>query len=164
MVNVQKYWVLYWLDVVVIVVQSLSRVQLQPHGLQHAKASLSFTISRSLLKLMSIVSDAIQPSHPSFITSSPLLQSFPTSGSFPVSQHFASGGLSIGASVSVSVIPMNIQGWFPIGLTGLTSLLSKGLSRVFPSTTFQKYQFFSTQPSLSSNSHISKWPLEKPYL
>ena len=108
------------------------------------------------------VSDAIQPSHPSFITSSPLLQSFPTSGSFPVSQHFASGSLSIGAWVSVSVIPMNIQSWFPIGLTGLTSLLSKGLSRVFSSITIRKHHFFGTQPSLWSNSHICTWLLEKP--
>ena len=109
------------------------------------------------------VNNAIQPSHP-IVPFSSYLQSFPTSGSFPVSQFFASGGQSIGASASASVLPMNIQGWFPLGLTGWISLLSKGLSRVFPSTTFQKYQFFSTQPSLSSNSHISKWPLEKPYL
>jgi len=74
MVNVQKYWVLYWLDVVVIVVQSLSRVQLQPHGLQHAKASLSFTISRSLLKLMSI--ESVMPSNHLILPSSPLLLSF----------------------------------------------------------------------------------------
>ena len=87
-------------------------------------------------------------------------QSFPVSGSFPISQFFASGGQSIGASASASVLPMNIQGWFPLGLTGLISLLSKGLSRVFSSTTVQKYRFFSAQPSLWSNSHILTQLLE----
>ena len=76
------------------------------------------------------------------------LQSFPASGSFPMSQFFASGGPSIGVSVSASVLPMNIQGWFPLGLTGLISLQFKGLSRVFFNTTVQKQQFFGAQPSL----------------
>ena len=80
-------------------------------------------------------------------------QSFPTSGSFPVSQLFASGGQSIGAQASASVL-MNIQGWFHLGLTGLISLLSKAASRVFSSTTIWKRQFFNAQPSLWSNSHI----------
>ena len=75
-------------------------------------------------------------------------QSFPASGSFPVSQFFASGGQSIGVSVSASVLPMNSQVWFPSGLTGLISLQSKGLSRVFSSTTVQKHQFFGAQLSL----------------
>ena len=88
-------------------------------------------------------------------------QSFPASGSFPVSQTFASGGQSIGASASV--LPMNSQGWFPLGLTGLISLLSKGLSRVFFSTTIRKHQFFGTQPSLSSKSFCT-WLLEKAWL
>ena len=87
-------------------------------------------------------------------------QSFPASGSFPMSQFFPSDVQSIGASVSASVLPMNIQGWLPIGLT--ISLQSKALSRVFSSTTIQKYQFFSAQPSLWSNSHICTWLLEKP--
>ena len=77
-------------------------------------------------------------------------QSLPVSGSFLMSRLFSSGGQSIGASASASVLPVNFQGWFPIGLTGLISLLSKRLSRVFSSTTVQKYQFFSTQPSLGS--------------
>ena len=81
-------------------------------------------------------------------------QSFPVSGSFPMSQFFTSGGQSIGVSALASVLPMNIQDWFPLGLTGLISLLSKGLSRSFSSTTVQKHQFFSSQPSLWSNSHI----------
>ena len=87
------------------------------------------------------VSDAIQPSQP-VIPFSSCPQSLPASGSFPVSQFFASGGQRIGASASSSVLLMNIQGWFLLGLTGLISLLSKGLSRVFPCTTIQKHQFF----------------------
>ena len=77
------------------------------------------------------------------------LQSFTASGSFPVSQFFASGGQSIGASVSASVLPMNIQYWFPLALTGLISLLCKGLSRVFSNTTVQKHQFFGAELSFS---------------
>ena len=72
------------------------------------------------------------------------LQSFPASGSFPMSQFFSLGGQSIRASASLSVLPMNVQGWFLLGLTGLILLLSKGLSRVFSNTTVQKHQFFST--------------------
>ena len=91
-------------------------------------------------------------------------QSFPASGSFPMSRIFASGGQSIGVSPSASVLPMNIQGWFPLGLTGLISLLSKGWARVSSSTIAQKHQFFSTQSSLWSNSHICIWLLNKPQL
>ena len=76
-------------------------------------------------------------------------------------QFFPSGGQSIEVSASASVLPMNIQDWFPLGWTGLISLLSKGLSRVFSNTTVQKHQFFSSQPSLWSNSHIHRWLLEK---
>ena len=88
-------------------------------------------------------------------------QSFPALGSFPRSQFFASGCQSIGASASASVLPMNIQGWFLLGLTGLISLLSKGLSRVLSSPTVQKHRFFSTQPCLWFNFHIRAWLLEK---
>ena len=94
------------------------------------------------------VSDAIQPSHPLSSPSPPNLQSFPVSGSFPMSWFFASGGQSFGVSASASVLPMNIQYWFPLGLTGWISLQSKGLSRVFSNTIVQKTQFFSTQLSL----------------
>ena len=87
------------------------------------------------------------------------LQSFPASGSFLMSQLFTSGGQSSGASASV--LSMNIQGWFPLGLTGLISLQSKGLSRVFSNTTVQNHQFFSAQLSSQSNSHIHTWLLEK---
>ena len=90
------------------------------------------------------------------------LQSLPVSGSFPMSWFFTSGGQSIGASASASVLPMNIQDWFPLGWTGWISLQSKGFSRFFSNTTVQKYQFFGTQLSLQSNSHIHIWLLGKP--
>ena len=89
-------------------------------------------------------------------------QSFPASESFQMSQLFASGGQSIGVSALASVLPKNIQGWCPLGWTGWLSLQSKGLSRVFSSTTIWKQQFFSTQPSLRPNSLIYTWLLEKP--
>ena len=91
---------------------------------------------------------------PSVSPFSSCLQLFPASGYFLMSQFFASGGQSIGASVSTSVIWMNIQDWFCLGWTGWISLQSKGLSRVFSNTTVQKHQFFSVQPSLWSNSHV----------
>ena len=126
------------------------------------QTSLSFTISQSLCKLMSIES-GMPFNH--LILCYPLLfcpQSFLASGSFPMSWLFTSGGQSIGASASV--LPMNIQGWFPFWLTGFISLQSKGLSRVFFSTTVRKYQFFGAQLSSWSNSHIHTWLLEEPQL
>jgi len=108
------------------------------------------------------VNDIIQPSHPLLSPFSSCPQSFPVSEYFPVSQLFTSSGQSTGASASTSVLPMNIQGWFPLGLTGLISLQSKGLSRVFSSTIVWKHQFFGIQSSLWSNSHICMWLLEKP--
>ena len=89
-------------------------------------------------------------------------QSLPASGSFPMSQLFASGGQTIGVSASASVLPMNTQDWSPLGWTGWTSFQSKGLSRVFSNTTVQKHQFFGAQLSSQSNSHIHTWPPEKP--
>ena len=89
-------------------------------------------------------------------------QSLPASGSFPVSQLFTSDGQSIGVSASASVLAVNTQDWSPLGWTHWISLQSKGLSRVFANTTVQKQQFFSTQLSSQSNSHIHTWPLEKP--
>ena len=111
------------------------------------QASLSITNSRSLLKLMSI--ESVMPSN-HLILCSPFshLQPFPASGSFPMSQFFTSGGRSIGASASASVLPMNIQDCSPLGWTGWIPLQSKGLSRVFSNTTVQKHQFFGTQLSL----------------
>ena len=110
------------------------------------QVSLSFTISWSLLKLMSIKS--VMPSNHLvlYYLLLLLLSMFPALGSFLMSQFFASGGQSIRASASV--LPMNIQDYFPLGLTRLISLQPKGLSRVFSNTTAQKYQFFGTQPSL----------------
>ena len=112
------------------------------------QVSPSITNPWSLPKLMSI--ESVMPSN-HFILSHPLflhLQSFPASGSFPMSQFFPSGSQRIGVSASTSVLPMNIQDWFPLGLTGLISLQSKGLSRVFSNTTVQKHQFFGAQLSL----------------
>ena len=91
-------------------------------------------------------------------------QSFPASGSFLMSQFFTSGGQSIGAAASASVLPVNTQDWSPLGWTGWISLQSKRLSRVFSNTTVQKHQFFSAQLSSQSNSHIHTWLLEKPQL
>ena len=130
---------------VAVVDQSLSRGWLFVTPWTTARqASLSFTISQSLLKLMS--TESVMPSnhlilyHPTF-SSCP--QSFPASGSFPMGQLFASGGQSIGASASASasVLPVNIQGWFPLGSTDLISLKSKGRSSVFSSTTIWKHKF-----------------------
>ena len=145
----------------IVIVQSLSHVRLFVSLLTASRqVSLSFTISQSLLKLMSI--ELVMPSNHLFLhcpLSCP--QSVPASGSFPMSQLFSSGGQSIGTSASASALPMNIQDWFPLGLTDLI-LQSKGLSRVFSNTTVQKHQFFRVQPSLWSNSHIHTWLLEKP--
>ena len=127
-------------------VQLLSRVQLfaNPWITAH-QASLSITNSRSSLKLTSI--ELVMPSNHLFLCR-PLLQlpsqSFPASGSFPMSQLFASGGQSIGVSTSTSVLPMNTEDW-SLGRTGWISLQSKGLSRVFSNTTVQKHQFFGAQ-------------------
>ena len=144
-------------------VQSLSRVQLFANPWTAARqASLSITNPRTC-------SNSCPSSwwcHPTISSSvipfSSCLHSFPALGSFLISQFFVSGGQSIGASVSASVLPVNIQDWFPLGLTGWISLQSKGLSRVFSNTTVQQHQFFGTQLSLWSNSHIHTWLLEKP--
>ena len=129
------------------------------------QASLSIINSQSLLKLMSI--ELVMPSN-HLILSRPFLlclQSYPASWSFPMCKFFASNGQNIGASTSASVLPLNIQDWFPDRLvlesTGLISLQSKGLSTVFSDTTVQKHQFFGTQLSLWFNSQIHTWLLEK---
>ena len=135
-------------------VPSVLSDSLRPHGLQHAR--LPFSISWSLLKLMSI--ESVMPSH-YLILCHPFLFLPSIFHSIRVFSK-PSGGQNIGASASASVLPVNIQDWFPLGLTGLISLLSKGLSRVFSNFTIQKHQFFSAQLSLSSNSHTHTWPLE----
>ena len=137
------------------VIQLLSHVQLfVAPWIAACQASLFFTISLSLLKLMFI--EWVMPSN-HLILCHPLLL---LPSIFPVSWLFTSGGQSIGTSASD--FPVNIPGWFPLGLISLISLQVKGLSGVFSSTTVQKHQFFSTQPSLWSNSHIHTWVLEKP--
>ena len=150
----------YWFSFVLI--QSLSHIRLfvTPWTAAH-QIFLFFTIFQSLLKFMSIEWMIPCNQHTSVVPFSSCLQSFPASGSFPVNCLFAADGQNIEASESV--LPMNIQGWFPLRLTGLI-LQSKGLWRVFFSTTVQKHQFFSAHPSLYSSSHIQRWLLEKPYL
>ena len=139
---------------------SLVRPFVTPCTAAH-KASLSITNSQSLLKLILI--KLLMPSNHLILCHpfSSCFQSFPASGSFPMSQFFASGGQRIRVSDSASVLPMTIQDWFLLALTSLISLQSKGLSRVFSNTTVQKHQFFRTQLSLWSNSHIYTWLLEK---
>ena len=145
-------------------VQPLSHVRLfaTPWMTAH-QASLSITNSHSLLKLKSIKSEILPAISSSVVPFSSCLHSCSASRSFPLSQFFTSGGQNIGSSASASVLPVNTQDWFPLGLTGL-NLQSKGLSRVFSNTTAQKHQSFSAQLSLWSNSHIHTWPLEKPWL
>ena len=146
-------------------VQSLSRVWLftTPWAAAH-QASLSIINSQSYPNSC--------PSswwcHPAISSSvvlfSSCLQSFPASGSFQMSKFFASGGQSIRISTPASDLPVSIQDWFPLGWTGWICLQSKGFSRVFSNTTVQKHQFFDTQPSLQSNSHVRTWPLENTQL
>ena len=133
-----------------------------PHGLQHARLPCPSPSPGSCSNSCPLNQWCHPTNSSSVALISSCLQSFPASGSFLMSQLFLSGGQSIGASAYASILPMNTQGWFPLGLTGLISLLFKKLSRVFSNTTIQKHQFSSTQPSLWSNSHIHTWLLEKP--
>ena len=132
---------------------------LWPHGLQHARLPCPSPTSQ-------VYSDSFpsgrwyHPTISSSVVPFPQLQSFPASGSFPRSKFFASGGQVIGVSASASVLPMNIQEWFPLGWTAWISLQSKGLSRVFSNSTVQKHQFFGAQLSFY-NSHIHTWLLGK---
>ena len=130
---------------------------LRLHGRQHTRLPCPSPTPRACSNSCPLS----QWCHPTILSScvpfSSRLQSFPASGSFPRSQFFASGGQSIGASASASVLLMNVPDWFSLGLTGWISLQSKELSRVFSNTTVQKHQFFSTQLSLCSNSHIHTW-------
>ena len=125
------------------------------------QVSLSITNPQSLHKLMSIELWCHPTISSSVISFSSCLQSFWASGSFPMSQFFTSGGQSIAVSASASVLPMNIHDWFPLGLTDLVTLQSEGRLRVFSNTVAQKHQFFGTQVSLWSYSHIHIWLLEK---
>ena len=135
---------------------------LRPHEVKHTRLPCPSLFPRVCANsyLLSLwchptISSSVIP-----FSSSP--QSFPAWRSLPMSQLFASGGQSIGVSASASILAMNIQGWFSLRLTGLISLQSKGFSRVFSSTTIWKHEFFGTQLSLWSKSHIHIWLLEKP--
>ena len=132
---------------------------LRPHELQHARLSCP-SLSPWVCSVSCPLSQWRHPTISSTVVPfSSCLQFFSASGSFPVSQLFTSGGHSIEASASAWALL--IQGWFPLGLTGFISLLSKGLSRVFCGTILRKHQFFSTWPSLWSSSHIHTWLLKK---
>ena len=138
----------WYLQLIVQFSHSVMSNSLQPHESQHARPPCPSPIPR-------VHSDSCPSSwwcHPAISSSvipfSSHLQSCLASGSLPVSQFFATGGQSIGVSVSASVLPMNIQDWFPLGWTGWISLQSKGLSRVFSNTMVQKHQFFSALLSL----------------
>ena len=132
------------------------------HGLQHARLPYLSPNPRAYSNSC-LLSQWCHPTiSSSVVPFSSCLQSFSASGSFQMSQFFASGGQSIRVSASASVLPMNTQDWFPLGWTGWISLQSKGLSRVFSNTTVQKHRFFSAQFSLWFNSHIHTWLLEKP--
>ena len=135
---------------------------LRPHALQHTRLPCPLPSPR-------VCSNSCPLSwwyHPAIsyyaVSFSSCLQSFPASGSFPMSHCFASCGQSIGSFGFNISLPMNIQDWFPLGLTCCISSQSRGLSRVFSNTTVQKHQFFSAQPSLWSNFHICTWLLGRP--
>ena len=148
-----SFFLRMWRNCSVQFSHSVMSDSLQPHGLQQARPPYPSPTPR-------VYSNSCPLSwwcHPT-ISSSVVpffshLQSFPAPGSFPMSQFFTGGGQSIGVSASASVLPMNIPDLFPLGWTGWISLLSKGLSRVFSNTTFQKHQFFSIQLSLVQLSH-----------
>ena len=140
--------------------RSVMSDSLQPHELQHARPPCPSPW----------VHPNPRPSsrwcHPAISSSgvpfSSCPQSLPASESFPMSQLFAWGGQSTAVSALASFLPKNTQDWSPLEWTSWISLQSKGLSRVFSNTTVQKHQFFGTQLSSQSNSHIHTWPLEKP--
>ena len=149
-----------WLSVSVQFSRLVMSDSLQPQGLQHDRLPHPSLTPRAC-------SDSCPQSwwcHPSISSSvvpTSCLQSFPASGFLPINQLFTSGAQSIEASIWASVLPMNIQDRFPLGLTGLISLLSKGLSSIFSNTTIQKHQFFGILPSLWFSTDIHTWLLEK---
>ena len=130
---------------------------LQPHGLQLARPPCPSPIPGVYPNFCPLSQWCHPTTSSSVVPFSPHLQSFPASGSFPMSQFYASGGQSIGVSASTSVLPMNTQDWFPLGCTGWIFLQSKGLSRVFFNTTVQKHQFFGAQLSPTLTSIHAYW-------
>ena len=127
--------------------RSVASDSLRPHGLQHTRLPCPSQTPR-VYSNSCPMSQWCHPTISSSVIPFSCLQSFPALGPFPMSQFFASGGQSIGTSALASVLPINIQEWFPLGWTGWISLQSKGLSRVFSNTTVQKHQFFGAQLSL----------------
>ena len=134
---------------------------LQPQGLQHTCLPCPSPSPRACSNSCPLSEWCLPTISSSVIPFFSCLQSCPASESFQMSQLFTTSGQSTETSASASAVPVNIQGWFPLGLTGLISLQSKGLSRVFSNTTVQKNQFLGAQPSLWTNSHICTWLLEK---
>ena len=132
---------------------SVVSASLWPHGLQHTRPPCPSSTPRVYSNSCPLSQWCHSVISSSVVPFSSCLQSFPASGAFPMNQFFPSGGQSIGISVTASVLPMNIQDWFPLGCTGRISLQSKGLSRVFSNTTVQMHQFFSTQLSFLYLSH-----------
>ena len=137
---------------------------LQPHGRQHARLPCPSPSPRACSNSCPLSWWCHSTNSFSVVPFFSHFQSIPASGSLLMSWLFTSGDQSIRASASTSTLPVNIQDWSPLGLTGLISLQSKGLSRVFSNTTVQKHQFFTTQPSLWSSFHIHTSLLEKPWL
>ena len=151
-----------YLPVTVSIQFSLSVMSnsLRPQGVQHTRLPCPSPTPRACSNSCPLSWWCHPTISSSLVPFSSCLQSFPAPGSFPMSRFIASGGQSIGTSALASVLPVNIQGWFPLGK--IFSSQFKGISRVFSSTTVQKHQFFSTQLSSWSNSHIHTWQLEKP--
>ena len=150
--------ILWWL---LLFSRSVLSDSLWPHELQHSRLPCP-SLSPGVCSDSYLLSQWCYPTiSSSVLPFSSCLQSFPASGSFPISWFFGSGGQSIEASALASVLPMNIQDWFPLGWTGSISWQSKGLSRVFSGTIVQKHQFFSAQPSFWPNSPICAWLVEE---
>ena len=149
-------WLIPWSSLVFSVqfIHSVMPDSLRPHGLQHARLPCPLPIPSASSNSCPLSQWCHTTVSSSVIPFFSCLQSFTASGSFPVSQFFASGGQRIAVSISASVLPMNIQDWFPLGWTGCIFLQSKGLSRVFSNTSVQKHQFlalsFLYNPTLTS--------------
>ena len=158
LLNIKKHFVEFWK---IQFSHSVVSDSLQPHEPQHARPPCPSPTAGVHPNPCSLSRWCHLTIWSSIVPFSSCLQSFP-SGSFQMSQLFASGGQSTGVSALASVLPMNTQDWSPLGWTGWISLQSRGLSTVFSNTTVQKHQFFGTQLSLWSNSHIHTWLLEKP--
>ena len=140
--NLNSHIVIYWWWHFVHFNHSVVSSSFQPHGLQHTRLPCPSPTPRACANSCPSCAGCRPTISSSVVPFSSHLQSFPASGSFPMSQFFISGGQSIGVSAPASVLPMNIQDWFPSGWTGWISLQSKELSRFFSNTTIQKYQFF----------------------